>query len=93
MRYFFFYIKACSHFSNSNNVLDATKAFSLVLTDPEDVLGLPESLLLLTAEAAATDACADQKGSRFNCSFCCEIILLIRDLCWVSSKMPQLLSI
>lgn len=64
---YFFYIKACSHFSYySNNVLDATKAFSLVLTDPEDVLGLPESLLLLTAEAAATDALAGQKEARFN---------------------------
>jgi len=62
----YFNIKACCHFSNSNNVLDATKAFSLVLTDPEDVLGLPESLLLLTVEAAAADAHAGQKGSRFN---------------------------
>ena len=77
---FFFYIKACSHFSNSNNVLDATKAFSLMLTDLEDVLGLPESLLLLTAEAAATDAHFGQKGSRFNYTFCCKIILLIQDL-------------
>jgi len=47
----------------SNNVLDATKAFSLVLTDAEDVLGLPESLLLLTAEAVAANAHAGQKGS------------------------------
>ncbi|KAM7427756.1 hypothetical protein ABFA07_021165 [Porites harrisoni] len=37
----------------SNNVLDATKSFSMVLTDPEDVAGLPLSLLKLTAEAAA----------------------------------------
>ena len=51
---------------NSNNVLDATKAFSLVLTDPEDVVGLPESLLLLTAEAAAADAHTDLKESRFK---------------------------
>ena len=65
MRYLF-YIKAYSHFSNSNNVLDVTKAFSLVLTDPEDVLGLPESLLLLTAEAAANDALVGHTGSRFN---------------------------
>ncbi|XP_078349101.1 uncharacterized protein LOC144634035 isoform X1 [Oculina patagonica] len=46
----------------SNNVLDATKAFSLVLTDPEDVAGLPESLLQMTAEAAAADS--ELKGSR-----------------------------
>ena len=56
-------------------MLDATKAFSLVLTDSEDVLGLPDSLLLLTAEAAAVDAHAGQKGSRLI-TFCCEIILL-----------------
>ena len=56
-------------FSNSNNVLDATKAFSLVLTDPEDVLGLPESLLLLTAEAAAVDVHTDLKESRFTLFF------------------------
>ncbi|KAJ7340323.1 hypothetical protein OS493_003059 [Desmophyllum pertusum] len=50
----------------SNNVLDATKAFSLVLTDPEDVAGLPESLLQMTAEAAAGEAHAKLKGSRKN---------------------------
>jgi len=71
----FFYIKACSYFSNSNNVLDATKAFSLVLTDSEDVLGLPESLLLLTAEAAAVDANVGQRGSRFIIAFCCKMML------------------
>ena len=48
----------------SNNVLDATKSFSVVLTNPEDVVGLPESLLKLTAEAAAADASAEQKRSR-----------------------------
>ncbi len=36
----------------SNHVLDATKAFSLTLTEPEDVAGLPPSLLSLTAQAA-----------------------------------------
>lgn len=36
----------------SNNVLDATKAFSLVLTEPGDVEGLPPSLLGLAAQAA-----------------------------------------
>lgn len=46
----------------SNHVLDATKAFSLTLTQPEDILGLPPSLLSLTAQAArdagATNATA-----------------------------------
>ncbi|MFE4107738.1 M3 family metallopeptidase [Almyronema epifaneia] len=36
----------------SNNVLDATKAFSLTLTQPADIAGLPPSLLALAAQAA-----------------------------------------
>lgn len=36
----------------SNNVLDATKAFSLTLTQPEDIAGLPPSLVALAAQAA-----------------------------------------
>ncbi|MEM6449513.1 MAG: M3 family metallopeptidase [Cyanobacteria bacterium P01_D01_bin.105] len=36
----------------SNHVLDATKAFSITLTDTEDIAGLPESLLSLAAQAA-----------------------------------------
>ncbi|MBD2429996.1 MULTISPECIES: M3 family metallopeptidase [Fischerella] len=36
----------------SNNVLDATKAFSLTLTKKEEVDGLPPSLLSLAAQAA-----------------------------------------
>ncbi len=36
----------------SNHVLDATKAFSLTLTTPEEVEGLPPSLLALAAQAA-----------------------------------------
>jgi oligopeptidase A len=36
----------------SNHVLDATKAFSLTLTTPEEVAGLPPSLLALAAQAA-----------------------------------------
>lgn len=36
----------------SNHVLDATKAFSLTLTDKADIAGLPDSLLSLTAQAA-----------------------------------------
>jgi oligopeptidase A len=36
----------------SNHVLDATKAFSLTLSEKADVAGLPPSLLSLTAQAA-----------------------------------------
>jgi oligopeptidase A len=36
----------------SNNVLDATKAFSLTITSKEEVDGFPPSLLALTAQAA-----------------------------------------
>lgn len=36
----------------SNNVLDATKSFSLKLTNPAEVEGLPPSLLSLAAQAA-----------------------------------------
>ena len=47
----------------SNHVLDATKAFSLTLTEKDDVAGLPPSLLSLTAQAAceagATEATAE----------------------------------
>lgn len=39
----------------SNNVLDATKAFHLTLTQPEDVDGLPPSLLALAAQAARAE--------------------------------------
>lgn len=51
---------------SSNNVLDATKAFSLVLTNPDDVRGLPESLLQMTAEAAAAESHRDLKEARRN---------------------------
>lgn len=36
----------------SNNVLDATKAFSLTMTDKSDVEGLPASALGLAAQSA-----------------------------------------
>ena len=36
----------------SNNLLDATKAFQLKLTTPEDIAGLPASLLSLAAQTA-----------------------------------------
>ncbi|MFK7776698.1 MAG: M3 family metallopeptidase [Gimesia sp.] len=35
----------------ANNVLDATKAFTLVITDADDVAGFPESLKQLTAQS------------------------------------------
>ena len=43
----------------SNNVLDATKAFALTLEDPQDVEGLPASLLQVTAQAAREAGHAD----------------------------------
>jgi oligopeptidase A len=39
----------------SNNVLDATKAFKLKLTDKADVAGLPESALSLAAQTARAE--------------------------------------
>ena len=39
----------------SNNVLDATQAFSLTLTDKHDVEGLPPSMLSLAAQTARTE--------------------------------------
>ncbi|MEO1404182.1 MAG: M3 family metallopeptidase [Cyanobacteria bacterium J06635_1] len=39
----------------SNHVLDATKAFRLMLTTPAEVAGLPDSLLSLAANAARAD--------------------------------------
>lgn len=36
----------------SNNVLDATKAFSLTLTQPDEIAGLPPSAVALAAQAA-----------------------------------------
>ena len=50
----------------SNNVLDATKAFAIVLTDRQDVVGLPDSLLKFTAEAASVDAAANLEVSRYK---------------------------
>ena len=49
----------------SNHVLDATKAFSLTLTQPEEIAGLPPSLLSLTAQAAreaGADAATAENG-------------------------------
>ncbi|MFN0199559.1 MAG: M3 family metallopeptidase [Planctomycetaceae bacterium] len=49
----------------SNHVLDATKAFELVLTDPSDIAGLPGSLLQLAAQSynAAKQAKTDAPSS------------------------------
>lgn len=43
----------------SNHVLDATKAFSLTLTTPEEIVGLPASLLALAARAAQDNGYED----------------------------------
>ncbi|MEX0726354.1 MAG: M3 family metallopeptidase [Planctomycetaceae bacterium] len=43
----------------SNHVLDATKAFELILTDPQDVDGMPDSLKQLAAQSY-NDAQQDQ---------------------------------
>ena len=47
----------------SNHVLDATKAFSLTLTNPEDVVGLPPSLLSLAAQAARDAAESEDENA------------------------------
>ncbi len=39
----------------SNNLLDATKAFKMKLTQPEEIAGLPESLLALAAQTARSE--------------------------------------
>ncbi|KXJ28508.1 organellar oligopeptidase A, chloroplastic/mitochondrial [Exaiptasia diaphana] len=39
----------------SNNVLDSVKKFSILVTDPDQMKGLPDSLLQLTASVAAAD--------------------------------------
>ncbi|MBE7381491.1 MAG: M3 family metallopeptidase [Leptolyngbya sp. SIO1E4] len=48
----------------SNHVLDATKAFSLSLTTPEDIDGLPASLLALAAQAAQAAGCEDATAEK-----------------------------
>ncbi|QDT39520.1 M3 family metallopeptidase [Stratiformator vulcanicus] len=48
----------------SNNVLDATKAFELVLTDPIDVEGMPKSALAAAAHSYSTaHSAGDQPAS------------------------------
>lgn len=57
----------------SNHVLDATKAFSLTLTNPEEIDGLPPSLLSLAAQAAraagAENATAENGPWRITLDF------------------------
>jgi oligopeptidase A len=48
----------------SNDVLDATKAFGLELTDPADVAGLPPTLLALAAKAARDAGAGDASPDR-----------------------------
>jgi oligopeptidase A len=43
----------------SNHVLDATKAFSLTLHTPEDIVGLPSSLLAFAAQSAREAGAAE----------------------------------
>lgn len=47
----------------SNHVLDATKAFALVLTHADDVAGLPESLLQLAAQSFNSTKQAQQAAA------------------------------
>src|SRR5262249_24588563 len=57
----------------SNHVLDATKAFALTLHQPEEVAGLPPSLLQLAAQAArqagATEASSEQGPWRITLDY------------------------
>ncbi|MEM7261170.1 MAG: M3 family metallopeptidase [Planctomycetota bacterium] len=52
-----------------NNVLDATKAFRLDLTESSDVEGLPESLLRLAAQAYGEGATAEEGPWRITLDF------------------------
>lgn len=51
----------------SNNVLDATKAFKLKLTTPEEIAGLPPSLLSLAAQTAKNEG--DENATAENGSW------------------------
>ncbi len=52
----------------SNHVLDATKEFSMTLTTPEEIAGLPPSLLAQAAQAARLDG--DAKATPENGPWC-----------------------
>ncbi len=47
--------------SFANNLLDATKAYALVLRDPSDVAGLPPSTLAAAAQSARQNAAGDAR--------------------------------
>lgn len=63
----------------ANNVLDATKAFTLIITDADDVAGFPESLKQLTAQSYNswddkeddTEATPEQGPWRISLDFPC----------------------
>jgi hypothetical protein len=59
--YLFSYGTQLFSFFSSNNILDAVKQFSITVSNSEDMRGLPESLLQLTATAAA-----DQNETRYS---------------------------
>ncbi len=48
----------------SNNVLDATRAYALVLTTPDEVAGLPPSLLAAAAQSARAAAADDTTATQ-----------------------------
>ena len=48
----------------SNHVLDSTKAFRLTLSTPEDIEGLPQSLLALAAQVAKEDGHKDATAAK-----------------------------
>ena len=48
----------------SNNLLDATKAFALVLRDPAEVEGLPDSVRAAAAQSARENAGDDASAGR-----------------------------
>ena len=50
----------------SNHVLDATKAFALILEDPQDVEGLPTSLLHVAAQAAREAGTPDADSGEWS---------------------------
>lgn len=52
----------------SNHVLDATKAFSMTLTEPEEIEGLPPSLLAQAAQASRLDG--DDQATPENGPWC-----------------------
>jgi oligopeptidase A len=50
----------------SNNLLDATKSWALLLTDPAEMRGLPKSYFAQTAQAAKQGAAAPKSAEKFS---------------------------